>query len=111
MSREKMPLENRAKQFLPFDAVKGLQAALRLKEYEVESVEKGKVSETEAALISLTLSSLRKGDVAKVRYYEDGHYKTIEGKTLPHLEEGYLLVEETRVDLTNLFGIELISPR
>lgn len=111
MSREKMPLENRAKQFLPFDAVKGLQAALRLKEYEVESVEKGKVSETEAALISSTLSALRKGDEARVRYYEDGHYKTVEGKTLPRLEEGYLLVGETKVELINLFGIELISSR
>ena len=111
MSREKMPLESRAKQFLPFDAVKGLQAALRLKEYEVESVEKGKVSETEAALISATLTSLRKGDAVRVRHYEGGHYLQIEGKATPRFEDGYLLVDETKIELLNLFGIEVISPR
>ncbi len=108
MSREKMSLSMRAKQFLPFDAVKGLRAALRLKEYEVESVEKGKVSETEAALISETLSALNKGDRVKVRYYEDGHYKEIEGKAYPRFEEGYLLVEEKRIELRDLFGIALL---
>ncbi len=108
MSREKMPLSMRAKQFLPFDAVKGLQAALRLKEYEVESVEKGKISETEAAAISVTLSGLEKGDVVSVRHFEDGHYKSVEGKATLHLEDGYLLIDETRIELKNLFGISLL---
>lgn len=109
MSREKMPLSQRAKQFLPFDAVKGLKAALRLKEYEVESVEKGKVSETEAAIISETLSGLNKNDEVEVRYYKDGHYLTLQGKAIPHLEDGYLLVGETRIELIDLFGIKILS--
>ncbi len=105
MSREKMPLSQRAKQFLPFDAVRGLQAALRLKEYEVESVEKGKVSETEAMAISATLTSLEKGDNVHVRYYEDGHYKTVDGKAVLHIEDGYIKVDDTKIELLNLFGI------
>lgn len=35
-NRPKMDRSDRAKQFMPFDAVKGLQEALRAKEQEVE---------------------------------------------------------------------------
>ena len=40
--REKMPLEKRAKQFIPFAALNGLEDALRRKEWEVESRQKVK---------------------------------------------------------------------
>lgn len=48
MMREKMPLSQRAKIFLPFEAVRGLRQALKAKEFEVEAVSKGKLSEDEA---------------------------------------------------------------
>ena len=38
MVRSKMPRVDRAKQFAPFDALKGLQDALRVKEFEHESL-------------------------------------------------------------------------
>ena len=38
-TRPKMPLSQRAKQFLPFDAVTGLQQALRKKEAEMGQIE------------------------------------------------------------------------
>ena len=38
--REKMSLSQRAKQFLPFDAVQGFRQALKAKEYEVEAIAK-----------------------------------------------------------------------
>ncbi|MBP3899769.1 hypothetical protein J6D24_03150 [Candidatus Saccharibacteria bacterium] len=37
---KKMPVSERAKQFLPFAALNGLDAALRQKEWEVESRQK-----------------------------------------------------------------------
>ena len=39
-NRPKMDRSERAKQFMPFDAVKGLQEALRVKEQEVEDRQK-----------------------------------------------------------------------
>lgn len=39
-NRPKMDRSERAKQFMPFDAVKGLQEALRAKEQEVEAMQK-----------------------------------------------------------------------
>ena len=40
-----MPRGDRARQFAPFDALKGLQQALRLKEYEHDKTMKGDISE------------------------------------------------------------------
>ena len=38
--REKMPIEKRAKQFVPFSALSGLDEILRQKEWEVEMRQK-----------------------------------------------------------------------
>lgn len=38
--RSKMPISQRAKQFMPFAALKGLDEALRQKEWEIETKQK-----------------------------------------------------------------------
>ena len=107
--REKMPLSSRAKIFLPFDAVKGLRQALKVKEYEVEAVQKGFLEEEEAKSISALLSSLRGGEIVEAKHYADGHYLFVEGKAKLFYEEGYLLVEDTKIPLKNLFGLRILS--
>ena len=49
-----MKREQRAKQFAPFDPLKGLRDALRVKEYEHESIIRGEISEDDTVLISKT---------------------------------------------------------
>ena len=44
----KMPRENRAAQFAPFDALKGLSEAIKLKEYEHDRVALKELSEEQA---------------------------------------------------------------
>ncbi|MFA7642957.1 MAG: hypothetical protein WCY74_06740, partial [Sphaerochaetaceae bacterium] len=51
MERMKMPRQNRAPQFAPFDALKGLHEALRLAEYEHERIVKGEISEEQADVV------------------------------------------------------------
>lgn len=109
MMREKMPLSNRAKIFLPFDAVKGLQQALRVKEYEVEAVQKGFLDEEEAKIISSLLSSLRGGETVEARYFSSGHYQFVEGKAKFVHDEGYLLVGDTKILLKDLFGLRVLA--
>ena len=58
MDRVKMPRKDRAKQFAPFDALKGLHDALRLKEYKHEKVAKGEMSEDDAKAISDVLTKI-----------------------------------------------------
>lgn len=68
----------RAKQFLPFDAVKGLQFALREKENLCMS--KVELSDEQIENISNLLGVTKIGDSIEVVYYDNKQYKKIQGK-------------------------------
>ena len=57
---------DRAKQFLPFDALKGLQEALREKEIEYE--EKIELSEESLTELENEFNKIEKGSYVKIRY-------------------------------------------
>ena len=107
--REKMPLSQRAKQFLPFDSVKGFHQALRAKEYEVEAVTKGMLSEEEARDISSVLSLLTGKEEVEAKYFDAGHYVYAYGLAKLNIEESRLLVGSTAIRLSNLFGLRILS--
>lgn len=75
-----MPRKDRAKQFAPFDALKGLQEIMRLKEYEHERSVKGDIPEEKIEAISKTLIEIEKNDMVEIQYFCDGYYKTLIGK-------------------------------
>ena len=68
----------RAKQFLPFDALKGFQEALRKK--EIEYIPKKDLSEDVKEELGEILSSLDAGENIKVKYYNISQYEYILGK-------------------------------
>ena len=70
--RGRMPREERAKQFMPFAALKGYEEALRRKEKIV--VPKVEVSEEYAEELDRKLRMIRKLDVVTVVYFCDGEY-------------------------------------
>ncbi len=70
----------RAKQFLPFDALKGLQEALREKEKQLEYVEKAELSDEEIEMLSEKLQMLEIGSWVRVKYYCNKMYKEVCGK-------------------------------
>ena len=104
-----MSPKDRAKQFAPFDALKGLGDALRIKEYENERVQKGEVSEEKAASISRTLLMLKKGDNAQVLYFYNGHYLTICGKVKLQIEKNLIEIDNKKIDLNDLFDIKVVN--
>ena len=61
--------KERAKQFMPFDAMKGLQEALRKQEEINSRVEKHEVCEEQQAKLSELLSKLDKGMRIWLFYY------------------------------------------
>ena len=63
---EKMKRSDRARQFLPFDSLKGLQQALRVKEYENERTLKGDLSEDTIKKISDNLLLIEKNTFVRV---------------------------------------------
>lgn len=70
-------MDNRAKQFVPFAAVKGYEEALRAKEKIV--VEKIELSEERKAELDFKLHQIRKNDMITVVYFHKDEYIRIEG--------------------------------
>ena len=65
-------MSDRARQFLPFDALKGFKQAI--KEREKIKVDKIELSEEMANVISYKLRQVKKGMIIKVIHYIDNEY-------------------------------------
>lgn len=104
-----MNREDRAKQFMPFDALKGLGEALRMKEYEVERVCKGDLCEEKIVEISKTLQNLKKLSIVEVKYFRDGHYFNYIGKVEIDISKQMLKCEKVVVDFNNIMDIKLLE--
>lgn len=79
VERIKMSRGDRAKQFAPFDALKGLQETIKIKEYEHERIICGEMGEDEIKEISSTLLDLKKGDMVQIKFFRDGHILNLTG--------------------------------
>lgn len=74
-----MNREDRAKQFMPFAALKGYEEALRAKEHIV--VPKSELSEEKLLELDEIFRTLKKGDIVSCVYYstKDENYLRIQG--------------------------------
>ena len=68
---------SRAKQFLPFDALKGLQEALR--EKEIEHEEKIELSEETLAELNNNFNKIEIGSKVRIKFYKNMKYIEISG--------------------------------
>lgn len=75
--RAKMSREERAKQFMPFAALKGYPEALRLK--EKITVPKRELSEEYGEELDRKLHEVSRGDMVTVTYFFRGEYLKISG--------------------------------
>ena len=75
-----MTRAERAKQFMPFDAMKGLQEALRAREERFSRVERKELSDEAKEILSRNLSRLNIGDNIEVEYFCNFHYIVKIGK-------------------------------
>ena len=104
-------MENRAKQFIPFAAVKGYEEALRAKEKII--VEKIELSEEKKAELDFKLHQINKMDIITVVYFNKGEYIRLEG-VVSRLDTDarVLKVVNTKIpfeDIYELSGEKLIS--
>lgn len=77
MNRPKMDRAERAKQFLPFDALKGFRETLAQKERIV--VEKVELSEEYREELDRRMQRVLKNDIITVVYFHDGEYVQVTG--------------------------------
>lgn len=73
----KMPPAARAKQFMPFDALKGFQEALRKKEQIPEP--RKELPEDWAEELDRRLRRICSGDLVTAEYFQNGQYAKITG--------------------------------
>lgn len=72
-----MDRQNRAKQFMPFDALKGFREALEEKERII--VQKRDLSEEQKEELDFKLRQIRKLDIVTVEYFSQGQYIQMTG--------------------------------
>ena len=103
-ARPKMSMSNRAKQFAPFDALKGFQEALRKK--EKMPVPKKELAEEKAEEINEKLKQLTTWKLITVVYYNDGEYIQLTG-TVVKIEKNkrYLQMAETIIPFDDISDI------
>lgn len=77
MERVKMDRADRAKQFMPFDALKGFREALEEKERVI--VPKRELSEEQKEELDRKLRRIRKRDIITVEYFLCGEYVKVTG--------------------------------
>ena len=77
--RAKMPASQRAKQFMPFAAVKGLEKAILKQVQSLQQTERIEIGEEQAQKINRELNHLEKGKRVSVKVYRDERYHTIQG--------------------------------
>ncbi|MCX4341717.1 MAG: YolD-like family protein [Lachnospiraceae bacterium] len=75
--KHKMPIEERAKQFMPFAALRGLPDALAVKEKVL--VPKIELSPEMEEELDRQMHLLKKGEMAMVVYFDKGEYIKITG--------------------------------
>lgn len=110
MVRTKMSREERAKQFMPFAALKGYPDALRRKEKIV--VPKRELSEEYQEELDRKLRQVRKNDMITVIYFCEHEYLKVTGMVSRIDETARVLkIVNTKIGFDELYDIEFIFQR
>ena len=100
-----MNRRDRAKQFLPFNSLRGYYDIIREKEKEITP--KRELSDSQIEELNNKLKILEKNTMVSVTYYDIDSYKTICGMlTKIDFEYQYLVIVKTKIsfsDITNIF--------
>ncbi len=105
---EKMSREDRARQFMPFAALKGYDDAVKEKERVV--CEKDELTEERIEKLSQTVAKITKGVVVKVKYYKTDSYVTEVGTvTAIDFTMRYLKIIKTTILFDDLYEIEIVK--
>ncbi len=102
--RKKMPVSQRAKQFMAFAALKGLSEALAEKEKVV--VPRKILSEDMADELDRQLHKVRKGVTARAVYYFDCDYVTAVGEVTDiNPQKRSLTIQQIRIPFDDLLEL------
>ncbi len=104
--RGKIPREERAKQFMPFAALKGYPEALRKKEKII--VPKVELSEDAAQELDRKLRQVHKNDIITVVYFYKGEYLKLTGMvSRMDVTARVLKVVNTKIRFEDILTVEV----
>ena len=100
----KMDIGNRAKQFIPMDALRGFSVAVLTKQREKQLVARINLSEDKMELLNWQLYQIQSGDTVTVTYFQ------LE-KIIGDLEIGAYVTETSQVEEVDMDGGALVLSR
>ncbi len=104
MARQKMPPDKRAAQFIPFQAVKGLDEALSAKEKII--VPKIELSEDSLKELDEKMHKIHKGMIITVIYFHKDEYLKLTGMVARLDETARILqIVSTKIEFENIFDV------
>lgn len=107
-----MTREQRAKQFQPFDAMKGLQEALRDREERHTRVTRTEISEEKSDANSAILYKVEKGMKIRLLCYFSFHNVKMEGRvTEIDLVYKYLKLGNDKIYFDDIYDIKICDNR
>ena len=99
-------MENRAKQFMPFAALKGYEEALREREKII--VPKSELSEEKKEELDRIFQEVRKNIILKVVYFSDDEYVQVEGMVARIDKDARILqIVNTKIPFDDIYDIEI----
>ncbi len=105
-----MTRQQRAKQFQPFDAMKGLNKALRDREERHSRVDKREISEEKINDIQNVLMRVKSGARVRIERYKAFHYvvsKEIVDKI--SMANKFLVVNEEKIFFEDIYEIRILD--
>ncbi len=104
-----MSRASRAAQFAPFDALNGLQEALREREERHSRIERKQLSEEMCDELAKEMQKIQKGSKIKVNFYFKGHYYDFTGiVSVKNTVLQYLIVDDLKIDFQDIYMISLL---
>ena len=95
---------------MPFDAMKGLQEALREREERYSRVEKHDISEEQTEKNSRTLEKMSRGDKIAVECHHAFHDVRFEGRVTDISSVfKYLKLDEEKICFEDIYSIEILE--
>ncbi|MEG9430573.1 MAG: hypothetical protein VZQ61_06615 [Christensenellaceae bacterium] len=100
---------NRAAQFLPFDALKGLSEELQSRIDRRSKISRIELSEEQQEILSDELNKVQRGNRVRVNFFLDGHYIDLEGivektDSIYH----YLVIGQEKIYYRDIYSIYII---
>ena len=103
---EKMNRRDRAKQFLPFNSLRGYYDLIKEKEKIITP--KRELSDYDLEKLSNKIKKLEKNMMIKITYYDIDSYKTIEGiLTKIDINNKFLVIVKTKINFNDISDINI----